>query len=412
MWRQASFWAVLLLVSLALVDIARPASGAGASTGIAIPLYVDPPSPAWNEVMIDRVDHPDVPMIVVINPDDGPSPYDANYVPAVRQLQSLGITVLGYVRTGYGTIPYSNMTSEILDYKDWYGVNGTFFDEMSYWPGNETLYSSLSNYSRSVGLGYTMGNPGIDTLPSYIGTVNNIVIYENSSLPLLSKLAGWHTGYSKSNFSMVAINVTSVNSTYVGDVSNFVSYIYVTNYTLPNPYLEISPFLSNMSSFLPPGASLDVMAQDRSGKFVGGLPVNVYYKGTALGLDYIPASIPVNEGEQYTVSVPESFKGYVFDHWQDDYSFIPVRTVTPASDTTLVAVYRAVLCAPPPSGSWNVTESCILGGNVTAPGNVTVGNNSLVTIPSGMRFDIDFTRFHLLVRSGSGVLVKSGGAIN
>ena len=412
MWRQASFWAVLLLVSLVLVDMARPAGGAGASTGLAIPLYVDPPSPAWNEVMIDRVDHPDVPMIVVINPDDGPAPYDANYVPAVRQLQSLGIMVLGYVRTGYGTVPFSNMTSEISEYRDWYGVNGTFFDEMSYWHGNETLYSNLSNYSRSVGLGYTMGNPGIDTLPSYIGTVNNIVIYENTSLPVISKLAGWHTGYSKGNFSMVAINVASLNSSYVGDVSNFVRYIYVTNYTLPNPYLDISPFLSNMSSFLPLGANLDVMAQDRSGNLIGGLPAYIYYKGTELAQDYIPAIFPVNQGEQYTIVIPESFKGYVFDHWQDDYSFLPSRTISPSSDTTLVAIYRAVLCAPPSSGSWNVTESCILGSNMTAPGNITVGNDSLVTIPSGMRFGIDFTHFHLLVRQGSGVLVKSGGSIN
>lgn len=321
MWCRTCCWAVLLLAFLFLLEIPKPAGATEASTGIVIPLYADPPSPAWDAVVLDRTEHPDVPMIVVINPDDGPSPYNLNYVPAVRHLQSLGIMVLGYVRTGYGTIPFSNMTYEISEYRDWYGVNGVFFDEMSYWHGNETLYSNLSNYSRSVGLGYTMGNPGIDTLPSYIGTVNNIVIYENTSLPVLSKIAGWHTGYSKANFSMVAINVASLNSSYVGDVSNYVKYIYVTNYTLPNPYLDISPFLSNMSSFLPLGANLGVMAQDRSGDLIGGLPVDVYYKGTKLGQDYIPVTFPVNREEQYTIVIPESFKGYVFDHWQDNYSF-------------------------------------------------------------------------------------------
>ena len=103
---------------------------------------------------------------------------------------------------------------------------------------------------------------------------------------------------------------------------------------------------------------------------------------------------------------------YVFDHWQDNYSFLPARAVSLSSDTTLVAVYRAILCTVPGAGDWNVTESCILGGNATAHGNVIVGNGSLVTIPPGMRFGMDFSRFHLIVRSGSGFLVQSGGAIN
>ncbi len=409
---RAGWWAVLILVLLGSCYVFRPAAGAEASTGIAIPLYVDPPSPAWDAVVLDRTEHPDVPMIVVINPDDGPAPYNPNYVPAVRQLQSLGIMVLGYVRTGYGTIPYSNMTSEMSEYHTWYGVNGTFLDEMSYWPGNETLYSDLSNYSRSLGLGYTMGNPGIDTLPSYIGTVNNIVIYENTSLPAVSRLAGWHTEYPKDDFTMVAINVTSLNSSYIGKISNYVKYIYVTNYTLPNPYLSLSPFLSNMSSYIPPGASLGIISQDRSGRLIGNLPVDIYYDGSILRQGDTPDTFSLNGGQQYLVTVPESFKGYVFDHWQDNYSYLPSRDVTMSSDTNLVAIYRAVLCAPPSSGNWNVTESCILGGNSTAPGNVTVGNDSLITIPSGMRFGIDFSRFHLLVRSGSGVLIEYGGAIN
>ncbi len=38
-------------------------------------------------------------------------------------------------------------------------------------------------------------------------------------------------------------------------------------------------------------------------------------------------------------------------------------------------------------------------------------NLVLLTIPSGLTLDIDFVNNHLLVKSGSGVLIKSGGTV-
>ena len=297
--------ALVLVISL---GVFKASGGTETTTGVVIPLYTDPPSPAWDAVIAARIQYPDVPMVVVINPNDGPSPYDSKYVPAVRQLQSLGITVLGYVKTGYATVPFSNATNEMTEYRNWYHVNGTLFDEMSYWHGNETYYANLSNYSKSIGLGFTMGNPGIDTLPSYIGTVDNIVIYENTSLPEDSKLAGWHTGYPKADFSMVAIEVGSLNKSYVQDVSNFVKYIYVTNYTLPNPYESISPFLANMSSYMPNAASLDVVAENKSGTLIGGIPVQVFFNGQNLFQGSLPDSFTVNQNASYDILVPASYK--------------------------------------------------------------------------------------------------------
>ncbi|HSB57941.1 MAG TPA: Ig-like domain-containing protein, partial [Nitrosopumilaceae archaeon] len=68
-------------------------------------------------------------------------------------------------------------------------------------------------------------------------------------------------------------------------------------------------------------------------------------------------------------------------------------------------------CLPPNSGDWVITSSCTLTSSATAPANVIVQNNSKLTIPSGLSLDIDFIHYHLLVKSGSGVLVKSGGKI-
>jgi len=69
------------------------------------------------------------------------------------------------------------------------------------------------------------------------------------------------------------------------------------------------------------------------------------------------------------------------------------------------------LCLPPVSGTWTITANCIMTANATAPGNVLVQNNSVLTVSSGITLDIDFSSFNLTVKSGSGVLIKSGGTI-
>jgi len=49
--------------------------------------------------------------------------------------------------------------------------------------------------------------------------------------------------------------------------------------------------------------------------------------------------------------------------------------------------------------------------NVTAGGSVIVQSGAVLTIPNGITLDIDFSQFNLTVKSGSGVLIKSGGTI-
>jgi len=68
-------------------------------------------------------------------------------------------------------------------------------------------------------------------------------------------------------------------------------------------------------------------------------------------------------------------------------------------------------CLPPSSGNWVVDFDCTLVNSAVAPANVTIQGGSVLTIPSGLSLDIDFTQFNLTVKSGSGVLIESGGKI-
>ncbi len=102
--------------------------------------------------------------------------------------------------------------------------------------------------------------------------------------------------------------------------------------------------------------------------------------------------------------------------WVVDGFPYPVKAKTFAQVTTGIPPlnYEFELlstCAPPSSGNWVITANCVLPFNVIAPANVIVQNDSLLTIPNGKTLDIDFTNFNLTVKSGSGVLIESGGAI-
>nr|WP_320415872.1 spherulation-specific family 4 protein [Candidatus Nitrosotalea sp. TS] len=135
-------------------------------------------------------------------------------------------------------------------YKNWYNVNGIFLDGMSYVSGNEDYYKHLSNYAKSLGLSPIIGNPGTDTIPSYVGTVDNLVIYDNSGLPSTDLFGGWHTNYDKSNFSVISYANDGINSTYVKNIIPYVQYMYISNSTMPNPFDTLPSQLDDLLTTL------------------------------------------------------------------------------------------------------------------------------------------------------------------
>src|SRR2546427_409638 len=267
-WASLVFLSFIILIS-AMVTSSNNASAQTlssstttsiSSTGIVIPLYSDP-STTWDGVVQDKLAHPSVPIVAIINPSNGPgTSKDTNYVSGIQKLQSAGIIVLGYVPTSYGNRSTSLVEDDINSYKNWYNVNGIKFDQMS---TNATLvnyYSNLTNYTKSLGMTLTVGNPGRDTIPGYIGTVDFLSIYEGSGLPSIAFLGGWHTGYPKSNFAIVAFGVSSLNSSNIAKVSNYVGHIYITDDVLPNPYDTIPAYFGNLLAYLDPSAPQNLQA--------------------------------------------------------------------------------------------------------------------------------------------------------
>ena len=178
---------------------------APSTTGTIVPLYTYPTDASWTAIATAKRAHPSVPVIAIVNPNDGPgTSRDASYTSGIANLQAVGITVIGYVATGYTSRGVPAVEADIDRWKSFYPtLQGIFFDEQSNLTGDEVFYRTVSQYAKAQGLTFTVGNPGTDTGPTYVGVVDVGLIYESKGLPSTSTLGGWHSSFPKSNFGII-----------------------------------------------------------------------------------------------------------------------------------------------------------------------------------------------------------------
>ena len=243
----------ILVLGTALGLVSPRAQAAGVDhAGVAIPLYNYPDS-TWSSIIQVHEQYPNVPIAVVVNPNNGPgSSQDPAILSGIQNFQAHGITVLGYVdllnNCECSVKPLSGVENQVSEYWNWYHTNGIMFDDFNngftYPP---STYSSLNSYVKSLGMAYTMGNPGTSVDASYIGTLDNLCIYESSGYPSLSLIT--YPGYPPSDFTFVAYGV-SFNAAFVTGAAGLVGYMYIDNQGGSNPYATLSSLFSQTVSTL------------------------------------------------------------------------------------------------------------------------------------------------------------------
>src|SRR2546422_2011960 len=90
--RTSSLAVVTVLFFAAIVTAtARISLAATTNSGVVVPLYTYPTDGTWAATLQAKNAHPDVPIIAVINPADGPGVLtDSNYVQGVKNFHAAG----------------------------------------------------------------------------------------------------------------------------------------------------------------------------------------------------------------------------------------------------------------------------------------------------------------------------------
>src|SRR6185437_11196322 len=230
------------------------AGGAGPTStggGTIVHLYTSPSDPSWDAIITAAEAHPTVHVVAIVNPSNGPgSSKSSGYTAGIAALQAANIKVLGYVATGYGSHSIASMEAEMDTWKSFYPtVQGVFFDEQSNAASDVPHYQTLAQYAKSVGLSYTVGNPGTDVAPAYVGVIDTMLIYESNGVPAISSLSRW-SSYAPSNFGVIPYAVSAMDTTFVKPARQYVEYVYVTNDNLPNPWDSLTSYFSQLLTAL------------------------------------------------------------------------------------------------------------------------------------------------------------------
>jgi hypothetical protein len=358
----------------------------GKTIGIVIPLYVSPGA-EWSSIIQAKQANSSVPFLVIINPNSGPgSAKDSSYATGIQQLQAAGIIVLGYVDTAYAADSISSVEANVNLYNTWYHVNGIMFDDMSNALADESYYATLNSYVKSLGMTFTMGNPGTAVPASEIGVFNLLDIYENSGLPALSSLP---TGYPTTDFSLISIGVPNLNVSFLSSASNYASYIYITNVGLPNPYDALPTYFTSFvsglasldaSSLLSTSgtASITVKSLALNGSSFNGMWTTVQTGGRIVSTGFTPFSFTGSIGSQYTVTV-SNYQSYIFQNWQDG-STNPSRATTLSQNVQFLAYYSTPSTTTTTSSSSTASVTTKTASSYSQPPS-TVTITTTVTAP-------------------------------
>ncbi|KAH7069091.1 Spherulation-specific family 4-domain-containing protein [Paraphoma chrysanthemicola] len=152
--------------------------------GVFVPMYMDPLNGGWARMEDAILRHHEMPFIVIVNPDHGPTNAtwpSATYVAAVKRMNKYSnVRTLGYIDTAQATVSNSSVRAQIATYAGWsnvtadLGLHGIFFDGTPWQDSKDGMARAyMRNVSATVrhtkgwtteGEGLVVHNPG--RLPS------------------------------------------------------------------------------------------------------------------------------------------------------------------------------------------------------------------------------------------------------
>lgn len=217
--------------------------------GILIPFYIYPTETAIQPLLDAKMEHPDVPMRVIMNPASGPgTSVDPVYTAAINALKLAGIEIAGYVDTNYNARPIGDVMADIATWHSFYAPDGIFLDTMG---TTTSYYASLTTYIHNLGMQFSIGNVGGNVNTNYTNAVDTVVIATTEGLPLLTDYTTWdEANLPKTTAAMLIYNVTEFPTGFIYQAKKFTGWIYITNAGGMDPWGVLPSYFGLLMSAL------------------------------------------------------------------------------------------------------------------------------------------------------------------
>ena len=304
----------------------------GDVTGLLVPFYVYPTDTAIQPLITAKANNSDLPIRVILNPASGIGlSNDPVFVQAVTKLKAAGIQVVGYVFTDYNIRPIADVQKIILSYKNTYNVDGIFLDGMG---GKLDYYQALTNYAKSIGIKFVIGNPGINVDLSYANVVDTVVVNAQAFLPNIADYANWqNSNLAKSKIAFVLNDIEAFPQDFITQVQDIAGWVYATDLggmaaweSLPSYFSQLVQALNNPSG----GILFPFYLYPTAQALQPAISAHILYPNVPMRLILNPNSGPgAAKNTDYVNAVTQlraagiSVSGYV----DTNYGSIPIATV-------------------------------------------------------------------------------------
>ena len=234
------------LPDASLPEIARPQ---GPRLGIPAYFYPEPDS-LWAQA----TEAAPAFGILIANPHNGPAEQlDANYQREINAARAAGVTVLGYVYTGYGQRDIAEVNADIARWYALYAIDGIFMDEVV---DARTCVRYQQRYSDWAAQVRTQDpnalvalNPGVSTCESYLTFADILMIYEDSAANFADWTAPeWAAQYGPNRFWVLVHDTPRDALAQVLDRvrQNHIGYVYVTDDGGGNPWDSLPQYWDDL----------------------------------------------------------------------------------------------------------------------------------------------------------------------
>ncbi len=198
---------------------AEAANAAPGRFELLVPAYFYPAGQGlhyWNELILAASR---VRIIAIMNPSSGPGvQMDPAYRAIADRARAAGVTVIGYVATGFGSRPAEEVSADLIRYSDYYLLDGVFVDEMSNDGSAASLafYSSIYAQVKASGPSHhIIGNPGVNPHESYLSEhcADALIAFEqNQEAYQRYQAPRWMTGRAPQSIGHLVYRVPSLGA--------------------------------------------------------------------------------------------------------------------------------------------------------------------------------------------------------
>jgi Spherulation-specific family 4 len=238
--RRRGGWTIVaagavLIASLLVTRGTEPAPAA--CSGSLIPAYL-PPAVFAGLVGAARV--------LIVNPDSGPGAgSDPAQREAVARARAAGARVLGYIATTFGARNPDDVLADAQRYRDWYGVDGVFLDEVAHDDPRLPYYRDLTRRLRAARASYVVLNPGVVPARGYFDLADVVVTFEgpySAYGPWQMQRPDWLKTLQSRTANLI-YGASHAEARAVFSSPRQAAYVYVTSGTPPDPWATPPPYL-------------------------------------------------------------------------------------------------------------------------------------------------------------------------